>query len=111
MCDRINVEEINDVTVDQLVVALCADYERRRRAINERCVSHRTEMEYRYLNFKVFSGAEEIVGASDALCMIEEIGARRGYAKSKLYYYSETSYKVKKQQIKRSIAKKLHLVD
>ena len=98
-------------TVDMLVVALCADYERRRCAIAERSVSHRTEMEYRYLNFKVYDAAAEVVGELYAPDMIEEIGAKRGYAKSTIEDYSEKSYKIKKQQIKINIAKKLHLID
>ncbi|MBO5906737.1 MAG: hypothetical protein J6Q85_01100 [Clostridia bacterium] len=98
-------------TVDMMVVALCADYERRRAAISERSVTHRTEMEYRYLNFKLFSAAEEIVGKARAELMIREIGNRVGYAYSELYDISEVSYKKKKQDVKSNIAKRLHLID
>ena len=98
-------------TVDMMVVALCADYERRRSAIAERSVTHRTEMEYRYLNFKLLSAAEEIVGESRAELMIREIGERIGYAYSELYEMSEVSYKKKKQEVKSNIAKRLHLID
>ena len=108
MCGR---DDVVVGTVEMIVVALCADYDRRSKAISERSVNHRTEMEYRYLNFKLLEGAEEIVGEYDAPMMIEDIGIRRGYAKSDLYYYSEKSYKMKKQQIKNNIARKLHLID
>ena len=94
-----------------MVVALCADYERRRSAIAERSVTHRTEMEYLYLNFKLLSAAEEIVGESRAELMIREIGERIGYAYSDLYEMSEVSYKKKKQEVKTNIAKRLHLID
>ncbi|MBQ2876144.1 MAG: hypothetical protein IJE25_03965 [Clostridia bacterium] len=98
-------------SLDLLVVAVCADYDRRLSAIKERSVSHRTEMEYRYLNYRVYLAAAEIVGDLYAPDMIREIGARRGYAKSAVEDYSERTYKVKKQQIKMNIAKKLHLID
>ena len=94
-----------------MVVALCADYERRQGAITERSVTHRTEMEYRYLNFKLLSAAEEIVGVARAEAMIREIGNRVGYAYSELYDVSEVSYKKKKQEVKTNIAKRLHLID
>jgi len=98
-------------TVDMLVVALCADYERRKRAINQRTVSHRTEMEYRYLNFKVYRAAAEVVGEHAAPTMINEIGRKKGYAKTDMDEISEKTYKVKKKQIKLNIAKRLHLID
>lgn len=102
---------VSSDSLDLVVTALCADYERRSSAIRERTVSHRTEMEYRYLNFKVYNAAAEIVGEIYAPEMIKEIGLRRGYAKSSLEHYSEKTYKVKKAQIKMNIAKKLHLID
>lgn len=102
---------VREDSLDMVVVAVCADYERRCAAINNGAVSHRTEMEYKYLNFKIYTAAAEIVGQLYAPEMIREIGARRGYAKSSLEHYSEKTYKVKKQQIKMNIAKKLHLID
>ena len=88
-------------TVDMMVVALCADYARRSLAISERSVSHRTEMEYRYLNFKLLSAAEEIVGGRWAGVFISEIGNRIGYAYTELADISETSYKIKKRRSRR----------
>lgn len=102
---------VDEGTLDLVIVALCADYERRCSLIGSGFVSHRTEMEYRYLNFRVYNAAAEIVGEIYAPDMIKEIGARRGYAKSSIEHYSEKTYKVKKQQIKMNIARKLHLID
>lgn len=103
--------KVDEGTLDLVIVALCADYERRCALLETGSVSHRTEMEYRYLNFKVYNAAAEIVGELYAPEMIREIGARRGYAKSSIEHYSEKTYKVKKQQIKINIARKLHLID
>ena len=103
--------KVDDGTLDLVIVALCADYERRGLLIGSGAVSHRTEMEYRYLNFKVYNAAAEVVGELYAPEMIREIGAKRGYAKSSIEHYSEKTYKVKKHEIKMNIARKLHLID
>ncbi len=109
--------EINDVnttlpeTVKSTVYALCADYERRRALIDGKLLSRRTELEFRYLNFKIYEAAVEVAGESMAPIFIEEIGERIGYAKSKLYYMSERIYKNQKCDIIKNIAKKLHLTD
>ena len=104
---RKNVES----SLDTLVIALCLDYGRRQRAIEERCVTKRTDTEFRYYNFKIFDAAAEIVGERFAARYIEEIGERVGYAKSSVDCVSEITYKNYKRRIKDNIAKKLHLCD
>ncbi len=98
-------------TVDMTVVALCADFGRRREAIKDRSVTHRTEMEYRYLNFKILSAAEEIMGEGLGESMIEEIGYGIGYAYTSHTDVCESTYKTRKGMVKKNIAKKLHLID
>ena len=98
-------------TLDEVVIALCHDYERRRLAIREGGYTRRTLMEYRYLNFRIYEAAAEIAGERDAELFIKEIGECTGYAKSELYHMSETTYKRKKSDIKRGVALKLHLID
>lgn len=98
-------------SLDTLIIALCLDYGRRQRAIEERSVTKRTDTEFRYYNFKIFDAAAEIVGERFAVRYIEEIGERVGYAKSSLDCVSEITYKNYKRMIKDNIAKKLHLCD
>ena len=98
-------------SVDAVVVALCLDFDRRARAISEGSATHRTEMEYRYLNYKILTATEEIVGESRAAVMISDIACGRGYAKTELYDTSERDYKNKKRMVKDSIARALHLID
>lgn len=98
-------------TLDEVVVALCLDYERRASAIKDGVFGRRTLMEYRYLNFRILEAALEIAGERDAELFIKEIGERTGYAKSELYRLCEVNYKRKKSDIKRAIAIKLHLID
>ena len=107
MRGRKNIED----TVDMVVVALCADFRRRAEAIRHGSVTHRTEMEYRYLNFKLISAADEIAGDGLGENMIEEIGYSIGYAYTEREDVCEATYKSMKRRVKENIAKKLHLID
>lgn len=100
-----------DSTLDALVRALCLDYPRRERAISELSVSHRTDTEFRYYNFKIFDAAAEVVGEAEAEIYIKEIGETVGYAKSDTFLISEVTYKKRKRLVMNNIAKKLHLCD
>lgn len=97
-------------SLDKLVYALCLDYDRRERAIAEGSVSHRTEMEYRYINYRMLSAAEEICGDS-ARIYIDEVASRTGYASSEISNAAEVTYKLRKLAMKQNIARSLHLLD
>ena len=97
--------------VEAIVVALCFDYDRRRQVIEEHTASSRTDAEYKYYNFKIFDAAAEVIGERYVNVFINEIGRKIGYAKSKINFMSEVTYKKYKQLIKENIAKKLHLID
>ncbi len=94
-----------------LIIALCRDYDRRKRAVAARCVGKRVRMEYAYLNARILEGAGEIIGAALAEQMIMEIGDAIGYAYSKLNYLSEVTYKRYKKEVKENIARRLYLCD
>lgn len=97
-------------TLERLVTAFCSDYERRRAAIADGSVGMRIEMEYKYLNYRIFEGAAEIVGRDFAELYIEEIGRNVGYANSRHPASGEACYKREKREVKISIARKLHLL-
>lgn len=97
-------------SLDRLVIALCLDYARRQKIIEERSAAKRTDTEFRYYNFLIFDAAAEIVGERDAEKYITEIGRNIGYAKSTATYTAESVYKGYKQYVKENIAKKLHLI-
>lgn len=96
-------------SLDNLVVALCADYERREKIIIGRMAERRVDNELRYINFKMFDAAAEIVGESRAATFIREIGRGIGYANSAEPYISEGTYKNWKSSVKENIAKRLYL--
>jgi hypothetical protein len=71
----------------------------------------RVRMEYEYLNRRIFAAARELCeGEEDALGYIEEIGAKRGYAKSR-FTVSEKTYKIKKREVKLNILRRLYLLE
>ena len=98
-------------SLDNLVSALCRDYERRRRALSAPGISFRTAAELRYINFKIHDAVAEIVGEEDAELYIREIGEHIGYAYSDVPDICERTYKTRKRAALTNIAKKLHLTD
>ena len=105
-----NIEDSYTDTLDGVVVALCRDFKRREDAVEKKLCSRRTAMEYEYINARVYDAAREIAGKY-ALDYIYEIGERVGYAYSKVDGSSESTYKIMKKEIKKNIAKKLHMID
>ena len=97
--------------ISNIIVALCADYDRRKTAICEKSVSKRVRMEYLYINTRMFEAAAETVGFGAAETFIQEIGSGTGYAGTKIEYMAESTYKVMKGRIKNNMAKKLYLCD
>ena len=97
--------------IEKTVVALCYDYERRAEAIRTHSVSRRTEMQYRYLNYKLYGAACEAAGEDDALLYLTDIGDGIGYANTELLDVSETTYKSIKREVKINIARALNLID
>ena len=99
-----------DKTLEEIIIALCADFDRRQTEIKEKRLPKCVLMEYKFLNFRILEGVMEIVGTENARLFIDDIGSRRGYAKSSIDGLSEPKYKVKKAEAKLSIAKKLSLI-
>lgn len=98
-------------SLDNLVAALCKDYERRRQSMSSPGISFRTAAELRYINFKIHDAVAEIVGEEDADLYIKEIGEHIGYAYSDVPDICERTYKTRKRAALTNIAKKLHLTD
>ena len=100
-----------DKSLGALVVAICADFDRRERAIKEKKLPMKVLMEYKYLNLRILEGVMEVVGIENAPTYIREIGERCGYANSKIAEISEYNYKRLKNAAKRAIARKLALIN
>ena len=99
------------VTANALVVALCLDYPRRKNEIMKGRLSRRTDIEFRYINSKMYDAAAEIVGEELAELYIKEIGEKIGYAYSSVEDVSEVTYKINKRKVKEGIARRLYLAE
>jgi hypothetical protein len=99
------------VTANALVVALCLDYPRRKCEIMKGRLSRRTDIEFRYINSKMYDAAAEIVGEELAELYIKEIGEKIGYAYSSVEDVSEVTYKINKRKVKEGIARRLYLAE
>ena len=97
-------------SVEEIVIAHCLDYKRRKEELVLRRLPRRVLMEYAYLNSKMLTAAGEITGGAMAEEFIYDIGLARGYAKSSIEAVSEAVYKRYKREIKAAIAKKLNLM-
>ena len=96
-------------TLDGLIVALCADYDRREEIILGRMAQRRVDNELRYINFKIFDATAEIVGEGRAADFIREIGQRIGFVNAADHYMSEGTYKHYKALVKENLVRKLYL--
>ena len=99
----------DEARLNDVITALAADYDRRKRAITEERLPRRVLMEYAYINTRMLAAAGEIAGIYLAEIIIREIGSKTGYANSEIDCVSELSYKRIKQKAKRQIAKALYL--
>ncbi len=98
-------------TLDDVIISLCRDYDRREDVIRRAVCSERTAIEYRYLNYRIREAAIEIAGERLALPFIEDIGKKIGYARTDMAGFSEADYKCSKRLVKLGIARSLHLFD
>ena len=95
--------------LSDIVIALCADYDRRRKAILYKSERERVISEYIYINAKLFRAAAEIAGAAHAEEYINDIGNAIGYARTALEDVSEAAYKKIKNEIKENMYRTLNL--
>ena len=102
-------ESVMCLGLENLVKAMCADFERRALVIKERNAPYNVIMEYRFLNYRILNAAVEISGTRDAIEYIRDIGLGTGYANSALNVVCERVYKKRKSEVKRNIARRLSL--
>lgn len=103
-------ESLMPTGLENLIVALCADYLRRADIISRRDAPYNVIMEYRFLNYRIMNAAVEIAGTRDAMLFIYDIGNNIGYAASDLLSLSEVVYKERKLEVKYNIARRLSLM-
>ena len=96
--------------LSDIVIALCADYERRNSVIKDKSERERVISEYLYINSKLFGAAAEIAGPEQAERYINDIGNAIGYARTEVEDVSEGTYKKMKSEIKENMYRRLNFV-
>ncbi len=98
-------------TLGAVVRALCLDYPRRRKIIENHTAAGRVENEMKYYNYKIYDAVAEIIDEKMAEDMICDIGEKRGYIHSNITSICESTYKIRKQEAVYSIARGLYLIN
>ncbi len=98
------------LSVNRVVVAICGDYDRRKREIEKKKIDEQTLSHYRRLNNLIDEAITEECEVGIRNTMREDIGNGVGHRRTQLYYISAGTYKTRKRNTKYRIAKKLNLV-
>lgn len=96
--------------IENVIIALCADYFRRAEIIEKRSAEFNVIMEYRFLNYRMINAAIEVAGPRDAISFIKDIGLENGYATTDVSLLSERAYKTRKTEVRNNIARRLSLM-
>ena len=98
------------LSVNRVVVAICGDYDRRKREIEKNKIDGETLSHYRQLNDLIDEAITEECEVGIRSTMREDIGNGVGHRRTQLYYISPGTYKTRKRNAKYRIAKKLNLL-
>ena len=98
------------LSVNRVVVALCGDYDRRKREIEKNKIDTETLAYYRRLNAAIDEALYEECEEGIRNTMRSDIGNGVGHRRTQLYYMAAGTYKSRKRNSKYRIAKRLNLV-
>ena len=98
------------MSVNRIVVALCGDYDRRKREIEKNKIDTETLAYYRRLNEAIDEALYEECEEGIRNTMRSDIGNGVGHRRTQLYYMAAGTYKSRKRNSKYRIAKRLNLV-
>ena len=98
------------MSVNRIVVALCGDYDRRKREIEKNKIDTETLAYYRRLNAAIDEALYEECEEGIRSTMRSDIGNGVGHRRTQLYYMAPGTYKTRKRNSKYRIAKRLNLV-
>ncbi len=96
--------------VSRTVVALCNDYDRRRREILRKVLPEAVLRHYEFLNSVIDTALREVCEEGIREDMRRDIGLGRGHRMSPIYCLSAKTFKRRKRDTKKRIAELLLLV-
>ena len=98
------------LSVNRVVVALCGDYDRRKKEIEKNRIDKETLSHYKELNDLIDEAINEECEKGIQNTMRSDIGNGVGHRRTQLYYMAAGTYKTRKRNSKYRIAKKLNLL-
>lgn len=98
------------LSVNRVVVAICGDYDRRKREIEKNKIDAETLLHYKQLNDAIDEAINEECEVGIRNTMRSDIGNGVGHRRTQLYYMAAGTYKTRKRNSKYKIAKKLNLL-
>ena len=98
------------LSVNRVVVALCGDYDRRKKEIEKNRIDKETLSHYKELNDLIDEAINEECEKGIQNTMRSDIGNGVGHRRTQLYYMAAGTYKTRKRNSKYKIAKKLNLL-
>ena len=98
------------LSVNRVVVAICGDYDRRKKEIEKNNIDKETLLHYKQLNSAIDEALGETCEQAILPTMRNDIGNGVGHRRTQLYYMATNTYKSRKRNAKYRIAKKLNLV-
>ena len=105
-----NTKINSDTPVYRIVCALCLDYDRRAEALKAQEGDTNTLLTYRYLNESIDRAIAEVCEEAIRNEMRSDIGNGIGILRTKIYFISDGTYKVRKRKSIEAIARNLHLI-
>lgn len=97
--------------VVDIVKAVCADYDRRKRAIRASLLTAEVSEEYIRLNNAIDSSLDENIEEALREYILTDIQLNRGYESSPASpYYAKNTYYQRKRKVIHDIAKSLYLI-
>ena len=98
------------LSVNRVVVALCGDYDRRKKEIEKNRIDKETLSHYKELNDLIDEAINEECEKGIQNTMRSDIGNGVGHRRTQLYYMAAGTYKTRKRNSKYKIANKLNLL-
>ena len=96
--------------VDKIIVAICKDYPRRKKALEHGRAHGQTKRYFLRLNNAIETALDEECDEWVRVDMLTDIAENRGFRKTRSCYVTQRSYYDSKRRVKHALARKLHLL-
>ncbi len=96
--------------VEKIIIAICNDYPRRKRALDRGEAHGQTKRYFLRLNNAIDEALSEECDEWVRQDMLTDIAENRGFRKTRSCYLTQRGYYDSKRRVKHALARKLHLL-